>query len=451
MADTKVSALTELSTLSATDHIYVSPLVTGTRRDRRMTGANLAAGVMSLSAVQVDATNNKVTVLTGHNASDSDICTITAAGTAGFPNLIGSTGKPVASDFTPAAWVDDSGYVANSAEVSGILSGYDHVANCLAGTICGGGHNFLRYTIEGHSFIGGGSYNIIYGGRSFIGAGRRNSISGGVGCNFNAICGGDDNEISGATLGSFIGSGLSNEVSGDYASIPTGNACLASGDYSRSSGNTATASGSYATAHGLSCTASGTHSHAVGATVVAANNYASAFGADALSQCDTSTTLARVKLAEVADAQSATVVMAVRTTNATLANMSAASSARFFELPDDKVSTGTCKVLLTAMRDGSADANNDGDYTQVAYVGEFGFYWNGTNGFLFNASTQTSVAAAPTLDLTALSANTNNDFTPGAAPHVAINDGSLRLKVTGIASTTINWVARLDIVVTRVS
>lgn len=49
MADTKLSAMTELTTLSATDQIYVTPLVTGTRRDRRMTAANLASGVKLLA------------------------------------------------------------------------------------------------------------------------------------------------------------------------------------------------------------------------------------------------------------------------------------------------------------------------------------------------------------------------------------------------------------------
>lgn len=49
MADSKLSALNELTTLSATDQLYVTPLVTGTRRDRRMTAANLASGVKLLA------------------------------------------------------------------------------------------------------------------------------------------------------------------------------------------------------------------------------------------------------------------------------------------------------------------------------------------------------------------------------------------------------------------
>lgn len=49
MADTKLSAMTELTSLSSTDQFYVTPLVTGTRRDRRMTAANLATGIKALA------------------------------------------------------------------------------------------------------------------------------------------------------------------------------------------------------------------------------------------------------------------------------------------------------------------------------------------------------------------------------------------------------------------
>ena len=141
--------------------------------------------------------------------------------------------------------------------------------------------------------------------------------------------------------------------------------------------------------------------------------------------------------------------MAVRTSDATLTNMTCTVGA-FIELNDSKVTTGTATVLLVGMRDGSADGNNDGDYTQVAYFVTFGFFWNGTNGFLFNASAQTAVTSAPTLDLTLIS-QTNNDFTAGAAPHIAINTGALRVKVTGIAGAKINWVAKVDLAMTLVS
>lgn len=468
MADTKLSALTELSTLSATDQIYVTPLVTGTRRDRRMTAANLATGVASLLGLSTDKTNDKIVVFPSHNASDSTISTITGAGSASYPNLIGTTGKPVAATWAPTGWADDSGYVAASAQVAGILSGYDHVVNCLAGTVCGGGHNFIKYSVQGHNIVGGGSYNIINGGYSGIFSGRRNSISGGPNANFNFIGSGDDNEIASPSSYACIGTGLSNDilstgtygfigsgtlgvVSGGFGVIVSGNGNTSSGDYAAIlSGNACTASGAYSMAHGNGVSVTGNYSASLGRTNSVAKHYAYCFGRDGVSQGAGTVTISKTKLAEVGDAQAISLVQGIRTTNATLTNMSSVDG-DLFELPAGKVSAGTCRVILTAMRDGSADANNDSDYTQVSYTGEFGFFWNGTNGFLFNASTQTSVTSSPTLDLTALSANTNNDFTPGAAPHVAINSGALRVKVTGIAATTINWVAKMDLAITRVS
>lgn len=468
MADTKLSAMTELTSLSSTDQFYVTPLVTGTRRDRRMTAANLATGVASLLGLSTDKTNDKIVVFPSHNASDSTISTITGAGSASYPNLIGTTGKPVAATWAPTGWADDSGYVAASAQVAGILSGYDHVVNCLAGTVCGGGHNFIKYSVQGHNIVGGGSYNIINGGYSGIFSGRRNSISGGPNANFNFIGSGDDNEIASPSSYACIGTGLSNDilstgtygfigsgtlgvVSGGFGVIVSGNGNTSSGDYAAIlSGNACTASGAYSMAHGNGATASGAYSAAIGRDMSAANPFAYAFGRDGVSRGAGTITLAKTKLVEVGDAQVVSLVQAVRTSGATLTNMTSVDG-DLFTLPAGKVSAGTCRVLLTAMRDGSADGNNDSDYTQASYSLEFGFFWNGTNGFLFSSATQTSVAASPTLDLSALSANTNNDFAPGAAPHVAINSGALRVKVTGIAATAINWVARLDMALTLVS
>ena len=71
--------------------------------------------------------------------------TIGGGGQGSFPNLIGSTGKPVGSAYTPAGWSDDTGYVSGAADVALIGGGYDHIVNQLAGTIVGGGHNFIKY------------------------------------------------------------------------------------------------------------------------------------------------------------------------------------------------------------------------------------------------------------------------------------------------------------------
>ena len=152
---------------------------------------------------------------------------ITGGGRLNFENIIGSPVKPKGIDFTPYGWVTDVGYVAGSAAVATISGGYDCVNNQLAGSILGGGHNFLRYSVVGHSTIGGGSYNIIHGGYCVITGGTRNAIgddvtgsiiSGGqqntikgVNADFSTINGGDLNLIHGAER-SFIGSGNNNVI-----------------------------------------------------------------------------------------------------------------------------------------------------------------------------------------------------------------------------------------------
>lgn len=139
--------------------------------------------------------------------------TISGGGSSTALNLIGTTSLPYYNDFTPTNWSADTGYVAESASVATISGGYDNIVNQLAGTIAGGGHNFIKYNIDGHSVIGGGSYNLISAGRSGIFSGRRNTITGNK--NFSFIGGGDDNNIVGNY--SAIPGGLSNAVGGDYS------------------------------------------------------------------------------------------------------------------------------------------------------------------------------------------------------------------------------------------
>lgn len=105
--------------------------------------------------------------------SGCSTCVIGGGGTDSFPNLIGSTGKPVGTDFTPTGWANDIAYVSGTADVALIAGGYDHINNQLAGTIVGGGHNFIKYHSGGHSTIVGGSYNIIAGtGGSLVAGGE---------------------------------------------------------------------------------------------------------------------------------------------------------------------------------------------------------------------------------------------------------------------------------------
>jgi hypothetical protein len=156
-------------------------------------------------------------------AADLNTCVIAGGGRNNFPNLIGTTSRPQGSDYDAflTAYVADSGYEAGAADVSTILGGYDHINNQLAGTICGGGHNYLRYNSAGHSTIGGGSYNLVTAARATIAGGTANYIH--------------DGQLS------TISGGYKNDVGGDYSAIPGGTECSVDGDYSLAFGRKAEA------------------------------------------------------------------------------------------------------------------------------------------------------------------------------------------------------------------
>lgn len=404
------------------------------------------------------------------NAADNSVeaTVVSSVNLAAKTSHIGKVnGLLSGSDFNPG-WSADSGYVAGAASYSAIIGGYDQIVNAIGSSIMLSNHSMISYGTEGHNQIAGGSYCWISGsaGRSGIYASHDSSIQGGI---YNAILGGDGIDIT--TSGSYnacvagrnnsiTGTNSYNALIGGYTNTCSGAYCAILGGYSHSITNSYSAavagydntitSNYAATIGGQAHTVSATNAAAIGGhTNTVQAPYAVAFGKEVYTNNASGIYHGRGKLVEAGDAQTITTTMAVRTTNATLTNMTCTDGA-FIELNDTKVTTGTATVLLVGMRDGSADGNNDGDYTQVAYSGTFGFFWNGTNGFLFNASTQTAVTSVPTLDLTLIS-QTNNDFTAGAAPHVAINTGALRIKVTGIANIKINWVAKLDLAMTLVS
>lgn len=363
------------------------------------------------NAIEVKGTDVVIVNPVDNSTDGSVTCCFIAGGEVGGPNIIGSTGKPAYTGHTPTGWSDDTGYVTGAAAVATIGGGYDHVNNQLAGTICGGGHNFIKSNVDGHGFIGGGSYNIIAGGRGVICGGRQNAIDSATA--FGAIVGGDDNELLNGDY-SFIGGGLSCQVSGAYSSIPVGRETVVSGASSISAGSFNTV----------------------------ANNNSAAFGSWAVSRATGTLTHANERLVEAGDAQSISWVANIRTTNATATNTTSQ-----MQMPAGKVCAGTFKVLLIAMRDGSADGNNDANYAQSSYQLEGGFHWDGTNGLFYDASGTTTLGTSPTRNLTVI----RDNITLGTAPQLRLNTGSLRVNVTGIAATTINWVVRFDMVMTLVS
>jgi len=179
-------------------------------------GGIVIKGNHILDVLTINADDNVIGV-------DINYALIGGGGSSTYPNLIGDTGKPIGTDFTPPGWEDDTGYVSGAADVGLICGGYDNIVNQIAGIVVGGGHNFIKYNSGGHSVIVGGSYNIIVGARSFIGGGRANAISGQVW--LSSIVGGEENEI----------------ASGNYGVIPGGHLCRVAGDYAFAFGRRAKA------------------------------------------------------------------------------------------------------------------------------------------------------------------------------------------------------------------
>lgn len=143
----------------------------------------------------------------------------------------------------------DTGYrvtVGPNAELAFHGGGGDTLIDHLAGTICGGAHhkmtkNNAATPAGSHGFIGGGSYQEVYGDYGLIVAGTLNKNY----ATKATIVGGDSNRIGNITDQSvgrngFIGGGYLNTLDGQYAWIPSGQLCKAQKDYSSAWGYSAT-------------------------------------------------------------------------------------------------------------------------------------------------------------------------------------------------------------------
>ena len=267
--------------------------------------------------------------------ASADTCVLITTSSNLWESGIGRTSAPAGAPGTnsdPAAgvdatkglpWVADSGYVVGAADVCTIVGGYDHTANQIAGTIVGGGHNYIQYHLDGHSVIVGGSNNRIAGGRgAIVGAlnatitldSNHGSVFGGRGGtvtnHFSAIVGGDANLVSGTYA--FVGAGLTNSCGAHNAAILAGQtntitvgatgACVAAG-----LSNSVGAAASYSLCSGRSNTVSHT--------------LATVLGRDATSDADGALTIGKAKLLTVGDQQTTIHTMGIRTTDTTLTNL----------------------------------------------------------------------------------------------------------------------------------
>lgn len=405
-----------------------------------------------------------------------------------FPNKIGAIAKPLGPDGTNAAeWTLDSGYASassNNASVATINGGYDHINNQIAGTICGGGHNFIQYNAGGHSFIGGGSYNWIQAGRSTIVAGTNNRIAGQVHNNilggftnkilngsYHFILSGKDNvinttddttSISCAIIGrnnSITGVSKDNIVVGRFNTSNNDESCIILGG----TGHNLDSCFKSAAVGGNELDLNGTQFSAViGGDDITMNGANYSFSAGGFrnvmagrssamivaEECDDKGTrgIFTGRLAEGMNAiyqivigarhpsyldglrtQSMRVVQAITTTGV---NENAPADQQIIVGNTGYTNVvGTCYVTARNVTDGKS----------AAYKIDFVAEWNGTTYYINGSASDAA--------MTVIYQNISSNIT---APTLAFSAGALRVRFGGTAGKTIHWSAVLDIVVQRI-
>ena len=282
------------------------------------------------------------------------------------------------------------------------------------GVVVGGGNN---QATGSYSFIGGGgdagtaaNRNVASGDWSFVGGGRNNTANG----NGSVICGGGvyavlspstfPNTASGNA--NFIGAGISNTASGDIASIVGGQSNVSSG------------SRAFVGA-GIANTASGASSAIIGGQ----------YGTTRAIEGNHVFPACAVPISSVGGvSQAALLVLAVQTTDATAtvlrSNTSAAGTTNQVILPNNSAYYFKGYVI----------ANVTGAANGAAWSIE-GAIMRGANAastVLIDTPSVNRVAcsAGATAWVVAVTADTTN--------------GGLAVTVTGVASTTIRWVCKLE-------
>ena len=282
------------------------------------------------------------------------------------------------------------------------------------GIVVGGGNN---QATGAYSFIGGGgdagtaaNRNVASGDWSFVGGGRNNTASG----NGSVVCGGGVYAVlSPSTFpnlatgnANFVGAGINNTASGDIAAIVGGQ------------GNVSSGSRSFVGA-GIANTASG------GSAAIMGGNYGVTRGIEGnhvFPACN-------VPIASFQGvSQAALLVLGVQTTDATATvlrcNTSAAGTTNQVILPNNSA----------YFFKGSVIANVTGAANGAAWSFE-GAIMRGANAastVLIDTPSVNRVAASAgaTTWTIALTADTTN--------------GGLAVTVTGVAATTIRWVAKVE-------
>jgi hypothetical protein len=311
-----------------------------------------------------------------------------------------------------------------------VAGGYNNDALEIGSTICGGTSNAVS---SDYGFIGGGNANVIssIGNYCAIVSGNANTITSTGNAHNNLICGGGSNTISStddynAIVGGqlnvasgtsknhmFVGGGASNEVSADHASICGGELNVASGDGSHIGGGHSNA------ASGIdSCVPGGLDNEAAIA-------YSVAMGRGAKTRNKGEIAQSAQEITTVGDAQVRRLVLFRQTTDATpviLTDDGANDSAGSWTMAPG----GTLQAYRVVVIGKKSDDTDVAKYTFDGLVHRY--------------------PSNPILKVS----NASTDYEDNAAWDCTVTGGSggIKVTVTGAASTTINWVAMVELVET---
>lgn len=321
---------------------------------------------------------------------------------------VGSNSDPnaPANTLRGVPWENDTTYVAGTADVSIIVGGYDHVCNQIAGTIVGGGHNFIPYNAGGHSTIVGGSNHKLSGSYGLIAGGVNNTI--GVSSQA-AIVGGENN---------FTASICSGIVGGSNIEIGTDNA------YSGVLGGRYSVVG---TGGGYNAIISGQSN-----TIQDIHKYVVLLGRDAKSEVTGSLTQGRTKLVNLGDCQSSIITYGVRTTSASAANLSSSEGYQW------ALGSTACAVAVSCLLVGVDEATgNAASYTYTGLV-----KWDG--------SSVASVSDAGGSGTTRQFTQVVDGIGVSALPVLSVSAGQIRPQASGKSATNIKWCCTVNAAAVRV-
>ena len=382
----------------------------------------------------------------GENLENDETVTgaVLIGGTTSYPNKLGvNNTKPIDE---PVSYTrnNDTQYIDGSANVSGILAGYDNVNNAIAGII-ESQHSMLYYGAA-HSSIHGGSLHTIKKDAQYstIISGTDHVIE--ELCNYAAIIGGERCKIltgvdivsSGfrsIILGSFVSQvsgrnglllgGQNVDIQGEYATaLNSFDSTIYDGNHSLIVGNLIkvgqNSDSNYASAIGSNIEINGNFSHAKGNNHEVNHIYVDAIG----ESCKSSFNGANLQSSRqrdnvVGNNMALNWSASQETTDTTLKSLSVYGSFAYPIQPEDSIVTGT--VHITGVDDSGNCSSYKIDFTTQRI---------GTSNPTVKSSTLTTI-----FDGLSLSTSPAINATSG---------GIYRVQVVGLSSTNIRWQASFN-------